>query len=255
MRAVAQGNKRAPADAARASFQSVRAPRVEVMALCWICKTEEATTGEHQSKRSDLKDILGGAGPIYLHTDQRLNRKVQSIDSKFVKFSPSLCPTCNSTRTQPHDRAWETLSDALRSRKPPLKPNDIIKADRIFRCDTSQQMLNVHLYFAKLLGCEIIESNIPINPGIDTIAQAIMRGKPHPNIWLAFSVSDRAGWVGATPVDAATFAPGDGHDYLCRIYHVGTVEVRVRFSTVKLKPDWHPSHTNRFKIVAGPQWL
>lgn len=116
-------------------------------------------------------------------------------------------------------------------------------------------MLNVHLFFAKWLGCEIVESNIPINPSIDTIAQAIMHAKAHPNIWLAFSAASQPGWVGASHVDAASFATTGAHDYLCRMYHVDAFEVRVRFSAVKLKPDWHPSHTNRLRIVAQPQWL
>jgi hypothetical protein len=63
----------------------------------------------------------------------------------------------------------------------------MIRADRIFPYKTSEQMRNVHLFFAKWLGCEIVESNIPVSPGIDTIAQAIIQGKPHPNIWLAFA--------------------------------------------------------------------
>ena len=226
------------------------------MALCWICKTAEATTGEHRSKRCDLKAVLGDGGPLYLHNDQRRNRKVQSINSKLLKFSASLCNACNSARTQPHDRAWETLSEALRTGKPPNRPGDIIRADRIFRTNTSQQMLNVHLFFAKTLGCEIVENGITVTPGIDTIAQAIMQGKPHPNLWLAFSAAKRGGWVGATHLDAARFAPAaGGYDYLCRIYHVDALEVRVRYSSVQLKPDWHPNHTNRFRIVAQPQWL
>jgi hypothetical protein len=45
------------------------------MAMCWICKAEEGTTGEHMSKRSDLKAVFGGAGPLYLHSDrQRCNK-------------------------------------------------------------------------------------------------------------------------------------------------------------------------------------
>jgi hypothetical protein len=184
------------------------------MALCWICKAEEATTREHRSKRSDLKAVLGDRGSLYLHNDLRRNRKVQSINSTLVMFSASICNTCNSGRTQPYDRAWETLSDALRTRKPAIKPGDIIRADRIFPYKTSEQMRNVHLFFAKWLGCEIVESNIPVSPGIDTAAQAIIQGKPHPNIWLAFAAADKAGWVGASQVGAASFATTGAYDYL-----------------------------------------
>jgi enoyl-[acyl-carrier protein] reductase II len=72
-----------------------------LMALCWICKAEEATTREHRNKRSDIKAVVGDTGPLYLHDDRRLNRKIQSINSKLVKFDPSICNTCNSERARP----------------------------------------------------------------------------------------------------------------------------------------------------------
>jgi hypothetical protein len=142
------------------------------------------------------------------------------------------------------------LSAALRERKPPLKTGDIIRANRIFPCMTSAEMRNVHLYFVKWLGCEIVESCIPIQPPIETLSQAIMGGKPHPNIWLAFGVAQRdADWVGVSVIDAASFNGGAKHDYLCRIYEVGMLSVRVRLSGIKLKDDWHPSLSNRFLIT------
>jgi hypothetical protein len=115
---------------------------------------------------------------------------------------------------------------------------------------TSAEMWNVHLFFVKWLGCEIVESRIPIQPPIETLSEAIMDGKPHPNIWLAFGVAQRdADWVGASFVDAASFNGGANHDYLCRIYEVGTLSVRVRLSGIKLKDDWHPFLSNRFLIT------
>ena len=115
---------------------------------------------------------------------------------------------------------------------------------------TSAEMRNVHLFFVKWLGCEIVESCIPSQPPIETLSEAIMDGKPHPNIWLAFGVAQRnADWVGASVVDAASFNGGVKHDYLCRIYGVGTLSVRVRLSGIKLRDDWHPSLGNRFVIT------
>jgi len=58
-----------------------------------------------------------------------------------------------------------------------------------------------------------------------------------------------ADWIGASVVDAASFNGGANHDYLCRIYEVGTISVRVRLSGIKLKDDWHPSLSNRFLIT------
>jgi hypothetical protein len=218
--------------------------------LCWICNKEPGTTGEHRFKRSDIKEQLGDNVPLHFHTDARRNLKLQSSNAKRLKFEPSICKGCNNARTQPHDFAWQRLSAALRERKPPLKTGDIIRANRIFPCMTSAEMRNVHLFFVKWLGCAIVESCIPIQPPIETLSEAIMDGKPHSNIWLAFGVAQGdSDWVGASVIDAASFNGRAKHDYLCRIYQVGMLSVRVRLSGIKLKDDWHPCLGNRFLIT------
>lgn len=111
-------------------------------------------------------------------------------------------------------------------------------------------MRHVHLFFVKWLGCQIVEKSIPIEPTIATLAQAIMKGKSHPNIWLAFGVMPRGkDWVGASAVDVHSFNSGSRYDYVCRFYDVGTLSVRVRLSRDKLKDDWHPAFTNRFVVA------
>jgi hypothetical protein len=111
-------------------------------------------------------------------------------------------------------------------------------------------MIGVHLFFVKWLGCEIVESRIPIEPRIETLSKAIMDGKPHPNIWLAFGVERRdADWIAASVIDAASYNGGVSFNYLCRIYEVGTLSVRVRLSGIKLKDDWHPSLSKRLLIA------
>jgi hypothetical protein len=215
-------------------------------APCWICKAEEGTTGEHSIKQSDIKSVLGAKGPFYLHNDKRRNNKIQSITSVKIKSKAPMCNTCNSARTQPHDKAWKTLSEYIRCRN--INPGDILRANRVFTNDTTKQMRNVHLWFVKWLGCQIVETDIPIYPGIDIFSRSIMQEKSHPNIWLAFGCAEGKS-VGVSDIDAASFNSQNGYDYICRFYYVGTLAVRVRFSTVKLKDDWHPSNRNRLVIT------
>jgi hypothetical protein len=219
--------------------------------ICWICNNEPATTGEHRSKRSDIIDQLGNNGPFYFHDEQRRNLTLQSANASRLKFSKSLCNSCNSARTQPYDLAWQRLSSVLRGRQPPLKTGDVIRASRVFPAGASAAaMLNMHFFFVKLLGCQIIEANLPIDPPIDTFSQALMNGTPHPNIWLAFSIVARsADWVGASNLGAAAFGFGTKNHYVCQFYEVGQLSVRVRLSSAKLKDDWHPSSRNRIVIA------
>src|SRR5271156_3191658 len=81
--------------------------------LCWICNRNEANSGEHKTKRSDLLAVLGRPTqeePFYYSDLERLNRPVASLDAKILQAPIRICAECNTTRTQPHDRAWEHMS-------------------------------------------------------------------------------------------------------------------------------------------------
>lgn len=88
--------------------------------LCWICNRNEANSGEHKTKRSDLLAVLGEPTqeePFYFHDLERRNRPLGSLNAKILKAPIRICAECNTTRTQPHDRAWEEMSDGLRARR------------------------------------------------------------------------------------------------------------------------------------------
>jgi hypothetical protein len=87
--------------------------------LCWICKKNKADSGEHKTKRSDLLAVLGRPSqtlPFFYSDTKRQNQVVGSLDAKILKSPVRICAYCNNARTQPHDRAWERMSDRLRSR-------------------------------------------------------------------------------------------------------------------------------------------
>jgi hypothetical protein len=159
---------------------------------CWICESAAADSGEHKSKRSDLKAVFGQASPqrpIYLHDSKARNRKVQSLDASRLKWTNVICGYCNSTRTQPHDLAWTSLHTELRQRVPSLKPGDRVRGNKIFPHDTARAMLNVHLYFAKAFGCTLVMENAPLE--VAPFAKAIMTGRPHPDFYLNFGLTAR----------------------------------------------------------------
>jgi hypothetical protein len=102
-----------------------------------------------------------------------------SFDADVLK-SPLLCEECNTSRTQPHDRAWEKLSTFLRTLKP--EPGTMVDASHIFPDSPTQQMLNVHLYFVKLFGCRVVEAGAPIDSR--AFSNAILNGTAHPHLYL-----------------------------------------------------------------------
>ena len=165
---------------------------------CWICG-DPATTGEHKSKRSDLRAVLGEptqSAPFYYHDSERLNRPVRSYRADFIKSPSSLCAACNSSRTQPYDRAWEQLSNYLRTRKPPLTSGDIIGADQVWARGATKQMTNVQLYFAKLTGCHLLEAKLNFDEA--SLAKSLLDATPSSHIFLKSRLSKFAELLGRT---------------------------------------------------------
>src|SRR6188472_2933686 len=89
--------------------------------MCWICNTNEANSGEHKTKRSDLLAVLGNptqSEPFFYHDLKEANQPVRTLRADILKAPVRICAHCNGTRTQPHDRAWERMSAWLRNRQP-----------------------------------------------------------------------------------------------------------------------------------------
>jgi len=153
--------------------------------ICWVCGAS-ADTAEHKAKKSDLKAIFGGvnqADPVFMHDGKRINVSVGGFDRKSMKWSKTLCEDCNTTRTQPYDRAWDTVSVWLRGRR--VEPGSVLRATAINRgYGTRKLLLNMHLYFVKSLGCYLVDGGVPFER--ETFPTALLTGRPHPGVYLKF---------------------------------------------------------------------
>jgi hypothetical protein len=221
---------------------------------CWICG-KDGTTGEHKTKRADLRAVFGEVtqdNPLYYHDEKRTNKPIGSLDAKILKSSSRICPNCNTTRTQPHDRAWDTLRDALRHRRPPLEPGVIVRGNRVFTYDTRRQMLNVHLFFLKQFGCMIMEGEGKVPIDIAGFSAAIMNGRAHPNVYLKFGVGPPS--VGrAHPYMERT--DDWSRQFLSWFYYLDTLWVAIMFATdgeqrLGLANAWHPKDGTNKLIIA-----
>jgi hypothetical protein len=225
--------------------------------ICWICRENQADTGEHKTKRSDLKALLGShGGPFYYHDPNRANQIVQSISSRLLKSAVPICANCNNARTQPHDLAWEWMSGWLRTHSPPLRVGNLVRANRIFHHDTRKQMLNVHLYFVKLFGsmiCEGLQKGNKIPIDVAPFADAIMKNKPHPEVFLQFGIG--SGTIGRSNLDC--WIRSDGKSVIALwTYWIGSVAVNILYMQQgerweNLDLAWNPSRRprKRLKII------
>ncbi len=222
---------------------------------CWICGAP-ADSGEHKSKKSDLKAVFGGVSqkaPLRMHTLHRSNRPIGSFDASPLKWEKSLCHACNTTLTQPHDQAWEAVSHWLRTCTPRIAPGMAVRATQYFPDDTHALLLNMHLFWVKALGCYLVANDAALD--LSTLAKAIRSGKAEADLYLEFGLGQLLGdqlQVAAQGI----FAKGpDGRVSEALVsWTIGTLAVRVfylRGSSAKRNGGrWHPRmNTSRFVIA------
>jgi hypothetical protein len=196
-----------------------------------------ADSSEHKIKKSDLKALVGKGptqrDPLYIHTAVRKNRRIGSLNADALKYAPSLCQYCNSTRTQVHDYAWQCLSESLRLRQQPIASGQFVRTNRIFPYDTRRAMRHVHLYLVKLFGCMIGEGSVT-QIDIAPFAHAILNDRIHPNVYAAFGPAPRGeveDKVIASGSDLEMVVLDNGRcAYGAWIHHVGRLWVRVMYA-------------------------
>ena len=88
------------------------APAAAAEPLCWICKKNKVDSGEQQD---EAKRAPGRVGKAHAGGAVLLSRSAQGEPACRQSGDPQvacarICARCNSTRTQPHDRAWDSMS-------------------------------------------------------------------------------------------------------------------------------------------------
>lgn len=229
----------------------------ETLMKCWV-SGDDARTGEHMVKKSDLHGVFGHVSQnhlLYRHSALRRNVPVKGLNVGLLKFGGLMCARCNNQRSQAYDRAWEHLSAALRI-KPTLQPGGRIDLGKIFPGTVRKSMLNVHLYFVKLFGCTVVERSLPID--IRGFSQAILNATAHQKVHLAispFTCGLPSASVGYS--DLAIAPCNRVISYATWLYRLDRFTVRVMYAEPSehrkgLIDSWHPSsvkkclHISRF---------
>lgn len=116
------------------------------------------------------------------------------------------------------------------------------RANWLFPYDTRHAMHGVHLYFAKLFGCLVVEGEIPIDTA--PLAEAITSGQAHPHLYLAFGqLAMPVEMAGGSDIDTAQ--QNGKVVFATWFYNVGDLAVNVMYALPGvqrqgLEVAWHP---------------
>ncbi len=132
---------------------------------CWMCGAP-ADSSEHRFKKSDLVRAHG-RGPYkkssaLSHIRAGKEVLVQGPNSKSLKYSPNLCQHCNSTKTQPFDRAYERFIGWVFENETVVLHRRLVNFEEIYGNGWEDAQLNLYKYFAKSFGCRLVDAGAPV---------------------------------------------------------------------------------------------
>ncbi len=225
------------------------------MAQCWICDSH-ANSGEHRIKKSDLKGAMNSEidqdTPIYHRTNGVKKRPIGSLKAEALKFDKNICSTCNGSLSQQHDYAWEIFSKNLRDRS--FATGEEIELNSIFSNDIKSNLINVHLFFVKILGCAAVESGL--NLDLMSLANSIITNNICPNVFIKVRNSDngKTGRYCATSDIEVSRDTSNNILYAHMYYTVGKYTVDIVYSEVPSELDlidYFQPHDDLTKIIMG----
>lgn len=127
--------------------------------LCWWCGGN-ADSREHRFKRSDVarasRTWAPGDRPYYV-ADGRL-KEIQGPNSALVKFDKVLCYSCNTTRSQPFDRAYDRFTAWVIGEGAALMNRGTLDFGEIYGVGCGGDVQDLLRYFVKHFGCCIASS-------------------------------------------------------------------------------------------------
>jgi hypothetical protein len=225
------------------------------MANCWICNAQ-ANSGEHIIKKSDLKLSMSGEinqkSPIHHRLNGEKKRPIGSLKAEALKFNKSICTNCNGSLSQPYDYSWAILSRYLHTVS--FETGEELELSKVFDSDISSNLNNVHLFFAKIFGCSVVESDFRLD--LDILAQNIKTNTCCPHLYLKMRNSDNGKTDSYCALsDIEVFRDESGKFKYAHIYYtVGKSTMDIIYSDnivdLNLTEYFQPSNTLR-KIIIG----
>jgi len=211
-------------------------------------------------KASDIRLFfpdLSQKNPFLHQTDNgKVSKKIGTAKNKYLHYSAKICTDCNNVKTSEHDKSWAVLSKFLYE-NPKLQE---LCFEDVWGKEYRQNMLNVHLYFVKLLGCaveSIQTSESPIPLKTEYLAESILKGLGNRNILLSFHNTKHQKYTGLSDL-GVEFHPRTGDVIYCIFFYIiGNYAVKIAYASFDrmyrgMDQAWLPCHNekgvNKLKI-------
>jgi hypothetical protein len=144
--------------------------RIKADGLCWICHSSNADSREHRFKSADIRRAYGvgpysGAnGPLRVIDESEF--EVQGPKSRQLTFPKSMCKACNNDRTSAADAAYDAFVSFFETHQNTILTTGEVDLGAIYGLDWRQGSISLTRYFAKHIGCRLVEAEIAVRVSV-----------------------------------------------------------------------------------------
>jgi hypothetical protein len=101
-----------------------------------------------------------------MHVRAGVETPIQGPDSSALKYAPSLCQDCNTTRTQPYDRAYDHFISWVVANESTVLHKRMIDFAEVYGSSFEEAQRNLFKYFVKNLGCRLVDAGELVPPDL-----------------------------------------------------------------------------------------
>lgn len=146
--------------------------KVTTVEKCWMCHSP-ADSAEHKFKKKDLvrareRGALQGDSNL-VHIVGDLITPIQGPNSRCVKYDKNLCHYCNTTRTQPFDRAYDTFVSWIFANEDIVLHKRFINFADVFGREFEADQRNLFKFFVKNFGCRLAKAHQAVPQDLVTL--------------------------------------------------------------------------------------
>lgn len=150
----------------------------------------------------------------------------------------------------PCNAAWRELSVYLAAHWNEITRRGNVDLTKAFKRYTAEQAVDVHLYFVKLLGCELVSQNVAID--VKSFSAALIDRTPHPEVTvLMASCAAQPGKLMSYSSEVSLLKSGSEVQSALWAYLVSPMAFKICYLKADVpvrEPDgfpWHPARQRK----------
>jgi len=156
-----------------------------------MCGTAEANSAEHRLKKSDVIRAYGRGSYkgkfMPIHIRKGISSDIQGANSEILKYEKTICHRCNTTTSQPFDRAYDIFIDWVLKNESDILKYRFINFAKVFGSDFEKSQRNLYKYFAKSFGCRVISSGLKIP---EDVVELLDKNEFQTGLRITFAVNE-----------------------------------------------------------------